>query len=255
MKQKILIFTDLHYGSKIENKDGKEGVNTHGHIIKSDLLKLKKAIIKENPDFVINLGDTVTAFSHEDAVNTYKDYLNIFADLPMPLYHLHGNHDFKQLNEKELNELVGQKDKVSFTHDNILHLFVKAYKDDEKKVVFVKEETIQWLEKEIANTDKKMAVYIHYPITEDKDNLGYYHINRPEVAFVQESKLLKDIFEKSGKVLSVISGHTHFFYEKKIKGIKHITIPSFSEDKDGKPSTEYGIVHFPSMDVEVKKIR
>lgn len=248
---KALIFTDLHYGSKIENKNRK-GINTHGHAIKSDLLKLKKAIITENPDFVINLGDAVTAFSHENYIAFYKEFLKLFSDLPMPLYHFYGNHEFELSTEAELNQLTKQKGRITFTHANILHLFVNAYKKN--GTIFVDKETIQWVKKEIAKTNKKIAIYLHYPITVDKENLSYYHIDRPAEAFILESKELRTIFEKSGKVLGVINGHTHFFYQTKIKGIKYITIPSFSEDKNGKPATEYAIVNFPSIDVKIKKI-
>ena len=30
MGEKIILFTDLHFGNNVENKSGKEGVNTHG---------------------------------------------------------------------------------------------------------------------------------------------------------------------------------------------------------------------------------
>lgn len=43
---KALVFTDLHFGSKIENKQ-KEGINSHGHIIRPHLKKLKEVILKE----------------------------------------------------------------------------------------------------------------------------------------------------------------------------------------------------------------
>jgi len=249
---KILIFTDLHFGSKIENKN-KEGINSHGHIIKPQLKKLKKIILKENPDFVVNLGDTVTAFSHQAAIKIFTEYLNIF-NLPMPLYHLHGNHDLIQLTEEELNDLVRQDRNISFIHDGLSHIFVRAIKNREEHLIHVDKETIGWLEKELGKAKGKVVIYMHYPISGDKGNLGYYHKERPQQAFIQESKELRDVLEKSGKVLCVLSGHTHFYFNKKINGIRYITVPSFSEDKDGKPSTEFVIIELPEMDVEVKSL-
>lgn len=249
---RVLIFTDLHFGGRTENKD-KEGINTHGDIIRPDLIKLKEIILQENPDFVMNLGDTINYCSKEEFVDRYKEFLEIFSNLPMPVHHIHGNHDLKILAESELNGLVQQKDKVSFTYKNIHHIILKAYKAN--GAISVDYETLEWLQEEIKNTPHKVVIYCHYPISEDKDNLGYYHIYRAHDAFVQQSKMLRELFEQSGKILCVLSGHTHFYYNKTINGIKYVTIPSFSEDKDKQPSTEFGILEIPSTELRIQSIR
>ncbi|HRY27842.1 MAG TPA: metallophosphoesterase [Candidatus Moranbacteria bacterium] len=84
------------------------------------------------------------------------------------------------------------------------------------------QEQLEWLKNKL-KTDKKIIISMHYPI--------FNEFNNDEV--LVEYKEFKDIIEKSGNVVHVVSGHYHTIdLEKNISGITYHIIKSLTLDKD-----------------------
>lgn len=249
MGQKIILFTDLHFGNNVENKSGKQGVNTHGGNILAKIHILIQTIKHLNPVFIINLGDAIQAKSKDNALALYKEFLSLFSG--MKIFHILGNHDTKYALPKEILQLLDQESHLSFELGGYKHIIIDSFKKGEE--VSMPEKTLVWLKNQL-ETKKKVIIYSHYPISQDTDNLGYYHKEYPYRAFLLESKQIREILEISGNVVAFISGHTHFYFSKEINGIKYYTIPSFSEDDNNKPSLNMGILDLDTLNLEIKKI-
>lgn len=99
---------------------------------------------------------------------------------------------------------------------------------------FLPKDTLLWLQKVIDDLLKKTAVLNHYSITEDAENTTYFHESAPIKAFLENSWAVREILEWSKLVTRVLSAHTHMYFEKNINGILHTTIPSVSENINGK---------------------
>lgn len=248
MNSKILLFTDIHYGDTLINKGGKLGVNTFGDT-RENLLSLKNEILKFNPSFSVNLGDVVTTKSKSLTIEKYNDFINIFDGID--LKNLVGNHELYYFNDDEIFEINKSFKRFCFEKDGILHIFINSNVID-KKYVF-ENDLFDWLSDKIFRKNISSIIYSHFPISNDLDNITYYHKNRPDACFLQNSTDFRDYLVGSN-VKVFISGHTHFYFEKKINGINHITVPSFSEEKNDVLSCEYGILDLSTFSLEVKKL-
>ncbi|MFH1134243.1 MAG: metallophosphoesterase [Nanoarchaeota archaeon] len=249
MEGKIILFTDLHFGSNVENKEGKIGVNTHGGNIQMEIRGLIRKIKQINPVFTVNLGDAIHANSKENALSLFKDIVDLFEGIKV--FHLLGNHDTKFLKPEEIEALTHQKSHYSFVTGKVKHIFIDSFKKGEE--ISLPEDTFKWLKKEL-NTSKLIVIYSHYPITNDPRNLSYYHIKYPQRSFLIESAQIRMLLEESGNVIMFINGHTHFQFSKNIKGVRHHTIPSFSEDDEGNPSAKFGILDLDRLELEIKTV-
>lgn len=247
MKNEIIIFSDLHCGIDLKNKSGKVGTNTFGNL-GSELLKLKSEIDNMIPEFTVNLGDVISNISLvQDKIN-YDKFLEVFK--LKNIYHLYGNHDLNNIELKDLEIMTGQPARYSLLTGNTRHLFLDSLRTDK---VHVNKESIAWLKDNLNKENETVILYNHYPMSLDYDNISYYHKGREELCFINESKEIQDILRGSNCV-AVISGHTHFYYNKDIDGIKYITIPSFSESVSELPSLEFATFNYKTLEIEIKKL-
>ena len=248
MDSKIVLFTDVHYGVTLENKRGKRGVNTFGDV-KENLLILKKRILEIDPIFSICLGDVMTTKTRIDAIKKYIDFINIFKSINIKC--LVGNHEPFFLTDLEIFKINNSSKKFYLEKDGILHIFINSNIIDGEYVF--ENDLFDWLEDIVFRKDVTSIIYSHFPISGELANISYYHTGRPEACFLKNSEKFRTFLIDSN-VKAFISGHTHFYFEKKINGIKHITIPSFSEEKNGVSSCEFGVLNLKTLDLEIKKI-
>ena len=248
MSSKIVLFSDLHYGINLENRRGKVGVNTFGKI-RDEIILLRDKIVEINPSFSVNFGDVVTGNSKGSDILNYGDFLSIFKDVD--LRHLIGNNDFYFLSYEELFELNLSCKRYFFEKDGFLHIFINCFKKDGK--YYFDDDLFDWLSDLIFREGISSIIYSHFPISGDIENLSYYHVGRSEACFVSDNSEFRD-FMVGSNVKCFISGHTHFYFEKVIDNIKYITVPSFSEEKNGVPSCEFGVLSLPSLDFSVEKL-
>jgi len=244
----IVLFTDLHYGINLENRCGKIGVNTFGGV-RNEIILLRNKILDINPSFSINLGDVVTGDSKKLDILNYKDFLNIFKNVD--LKHLIGNNDFYFFNFNEILDLSNTSSRYFFEKDGFLHIFINCLKRNGK--YYFDDDLFDWLFDLIFREGVNSIIYSHFPVSGDLDNLSYYHLNRVDACFVSESLKFRD-FLVGSNVKCFISGHTHFYFEKVICGVKYITVPSFSEEKNGLPSCEFGILSLPDLNFRVERL-
>lgn len=247
---KIVIFTDLHYWENIKDKS-RPGINTHGNT--DDLiLKLKDEVKGLSPDALINLWDLVFWTTLEEKLERYK-YMNelLFSQLPFLSYHLLWNHEFFLTTPQDIEKALDTDMKNAFTICNTRHILLDI-EFSEEKLFQVSDETVTWLQEEL-NTELPVIIYCHYPITQKEENISYYHKKIPERSFLANSEKLRDVIRWT-TCKYWISWHTHFHYETEIDGIKHITLPSFSEDNNGEPNGSYAVLNTDTLSLSIEKV-
>ncbi len=247
MKNKIIIFSDLHIGKDVVNKSNKAGINTYGNL-KKEIEYLKEIILLNNPVLTVNLGDVITWENEQTDYLNYKYFYDLFN--LENLYNIYGNQDLQNLNICDLEKLTKQPAKKSVVINNVRHVFLDAVRNGP---VTLSNESFNWLQKELNNKNEKVIIYTHYPISLKEDNVSYYHKNNFKACFIDLSEKILELLRNSN-CIAVISGHTHFYYECNIDGIKHCTIPSFSEEKNGKPSLEYAILDSDTLKIEINNL-
>lgn len=245
---KILLISDIHSGTNMNSPDygGANYINIFGSLFKP----LFQKIDLSNYNLIVNVGDAIAYIDHDQDLKAYKDFLDYFDSLKIPVFHVTGNHDAHWLTKEEKCKLTGQQnDHFSKDFADYHHIILNA---EEKNDGFhLDEQQLLWLKKDLAETNLPVIVYFHYPCDEQDTNKNYYFKNNPGRMFVKQKERLRKIFEESAKVKLVISGHTHFFNQSMINGITYLTVPSFTEN-DGNGSPCGGYVELELLNKEIK---
>lgn len=197
---------------------------------------LKSAIddINSQPEisFVVFTGDNIS--------NPKEENLKIFAKevkrLKIPYYVAVGNHDVYKsggLSKVKYYEILHEanpfylqnKPNYKFRQSGFIFLIVDGAKEIiPGSIGYYREDTLKWLEKELAKYDKKkkqVVILQHFPIEYPQ---GVESSLRTHKTYKVEN--YRKILSEYHNVLAVISGHFHVNSENMNDGVYHISSPS-----------------------------
>ncbi len=205
----------------------------------------QQAIDKVNqlaPDFVITGGDLVAdalGASEEKALELYDLYLEKEKGFKMPVYNTQGNHEEFGVYEKSGvsvdHELYGDKmfeSKIGerfykFDHKGWRFYILDSVEDTEERqyIGYIDSMQIQWLIRELAQTDHKtpLVIVTHIPLL-----TPFAQINGGSMAsntrglVVENSKEVLDLFVAHNLKL-VLQGHLHRLEDTFVNNIHFIT--------------------------------
>jgi predicted phosphodiesterase len=230
----FLLLFSWSFGQKKENLRFAICTDVHQDIIHDAPGRIKvfvKAAQKEKVDFIIQLGDF--CFPIEEN----KSFLKIWNSFSGQKYHVIGNHDMDVSSKQKEMDFLGMKksyysfDKGEF-HCIVLdpNFFIEDgqyinYKDanyfgHDATRATIPSIQIEWLKKDIAQTNKIIIVFSHHRLE------GY--------SGVKNQKEIREIFDKANlsgqKIIACFNGHDHDNKYAKVKGIHYIGINSMSYD-------------------------
>ena len=178
---------------------------------------------KEELDFIIQLGD----FCCPQIYN--QDFLNIWNQYPGKKYHVIGNHDMDGgFTKEQVLAFWGAEGKYYSFDCKKFHCVVLDGNDQDPSpnrpagyARYIGPEQLNWLEKDLAQTDLPTLVFCHQGL--DNDMGGIHNASRCRL-------VLEKANQKAGfqKVQLVFSGHHHQDYYNQINGIHYIQINSMS---------------------------
>jgi len=236
---KILIITDIHYGENTNYPKliDKDYVNSFGSQFEKYLPKIK-ALIKEH-DLTINLGDLIKETNTESNLIQYKKAIEFFGK-EKPIKHVIGNHELRTLSRNQITEIIGEnKPYYSFDLNNYHHIILDSFGNSIEEQVKIYKEQLDWLQKDLKNTNLLTLIYCHYTLDNQSIDSNYYFKGKPQKVFIENKEEVRKVFEDSEKVIAVFGGHLHFFHQESINGIKYITAPAFTEnDGNNRPKAE-----------------
>jgi predicted phosphodiesterase len=220
---RIGLVTDLHYADK-------PAAGTRHY--RETLAKLEQAgelFRRAKPDLVIELGDFIDA---ADSVEVEKKFLATinkeFAALPGEKHYVLGNHCVATLTKEEFLGEVGQKaPHYSFdaggVHCIVLDACFRADGEPYGRDNFkwndanVPEDQIEWLAGDLRGAEGKTIVFLHQRLDVEND-YG-----------VKNASEIRELLERSGKVLAVFQGHSHKNDATEIRGIHYCTLAAMVE--------------------------
>src|SRR4051812_18944550 len=107
-KVRFAVITDIHLGPDTRAKLGTKA---------KGLLKVfARAAAKYKPDFLVDMGDRVTANDAAEARANMTTVTKIFNRIAAPVYNLIGNHDIARLTREE-NEQIMSNPGTSYSRD------------------------------------------------------------------------------------------------------------------------------------------
>jgi len=222
-KVRVGMVTDLHYADK------QSAGTRHYRETIAKLQEAGKQFERDQPDFIVELGDFIDA---ADTVKAEKGYLKRinkdFVALPGKKHYVLGNHCVSFLTKEEFLDGVGQQ-KSHYSFDvGGFHFVVldSCFRSDGKPYG---RKNFQWTD---ANIPEEQIEWLRADLSECKGNSIVFAHQRLDVTNnhgVKNCKQVRKVLEDSGKVMAVFQGHSHKNDYKEIAGIHYCVLTAMVE--------------------------
>lgn len=232
---RIGLLTDCHYADKEP-----AGVRYY----RDSLSKLKEAVAeftRSQATFAVEMGDFIDADNEvETEIGFLKTIEREFAKFGGDRHYVLGNHCVYTLTKKEfIDNCAAKRPHYSFEEEGFHFVVLDAcYRKDgvaygrrnyDWTDTNISANEVKWLASDLAATDKKTIVFVHQRL----DTSDAYSIGNAEA--------VRNILEKSGKVLAVFQGHAHRNDYREIGGIHYCTMRAVV-DQAGLENNGYALV-------------
>jgi 3',5'-cyclic AMP phosphodiesterase CpdA len=212
--------------------------------------------------FLVELGDFKDQDSTPDETRTlgYLEKIeSVFAGFKGPRYHVIGNHDTDSLSKAQFlaaapnTGIVPNATRYTFVSGGVRFVVLDAsHKSDGSDYDHgnfdwsdsnIDAPQIAWLGKTLAASPEPVIVFVHQQL----DGTGAYYVrNAPQV---------REVLERSGKVIAVLQGHRHEGGFSTINGIPYFTFRGLIEGA-GLWNSSYSIVDvMPDLEARVAGYR
>lgn len=245
---KIAVINDVHVGRALEH-EGK--IRASSHLVE-DLLDLfiQKIIRQHFPDVLMNLGDLIRSEGRNCDSRNYRRVLSYFKQLDLPVIHLLGNHELKQMSLEQVEQIWhegGYHQKsygcIEYGSCRLLWLGLESSLEDPKRHMLPQDQLI-WLKAKLSRRNPPVVIFTHCAM-DDHDLTGNYFCESLDNqdkrgCFLQNHQEVTDIISASKSVCAVLQAHLHYFHTKEIDGIPYVTCPAMGDNICG-PNTEENI--------------
>ena len=228
---RFALISDVHLGPQASHQ-GKLRKLTHlsEELVAAFVRRMRDEV---NPDVVINLGDVLEDESAELDRQRYGRFVAMLREIGKPVLHVAGNHDTINLTTDELCSMWGTTSTPTYSRDHEgVHFAVLRTVEHYRKRIELPAEQIHWLAEDLAKTKLPSVVLMHHPASEMLLQGNRWFEGRSHLCLVEERAALREVIEKSRKVVAVFNGHVHWNHLDVIGGIPYVTLQSLIENLD-----------------------
>lgn len=220
---RVGLVTDLHYADK------PSAGSRHYRETLTKLAAAAEQFGKDQPDFIVELGDLIDAADTVEVEQTYLKRVNRdFAAISKNRHYVLGNHCVDMLKKEEFLDGVEQpRSYYSFDKGGFHFVVLDACfrgdgqpygrKNSKWNDANVPPQELDWLKADLANASQKTIVFAHQRLDVSTDH------------GIKNCKEVRPLLEQSGKVLAVFQGHSHNNDYKEIAGIHYATLVAMVE--------------------------
>lgn len=243
MSVKFGLFADLH--------STLPGAAERGYSIRSfaDMEKGLKRFADVGADFAVSLGDNLQPA--EDRSRQYTqlgDMVQTWRGSGIPVYLSPGNHEFQQLTESDVCEILQTKLLYQYfdIEDKRFIILDTAWMPDgahydagnfDWRFSIVPSTEIKWLAGALS-AKKRTYIFTHCNLWIDQDYEPY-----ADCFMIRNHREIREMLERSECVEAVFQGHHHTYHFANINGIPYINIPSPER------SPAYSDENFPIVEI------
>ncbi|MHC4908705.1 MAG: metallophosphoesterase family protein [Planctomycetota bacterium] len=235
-RQRIALISDVHYAER-------DPVGTRHYRLSLEKMKTAAAALGwTSPHLGVQLGDFIdSGQGAEDEMEHARRISAAFSTLGCQVHHVLGNHDLGALSKPEFMSIVGKArswysidrpgahlvildacfraDGVAYERGNF-HWQDTAIPPDE----------LDWLAADLEAADRPVIVFTHQRLD---DTASHSVVNASEV---------RQVLERSGKVLAVIQGHSHRNAYVETNGIHYVVLRAMV-DEPALGNNAYALLH------------
>jgi calcineurin-like phosphoesterase family protein len=222
----LAIITDIHHGPDRGTKLGTTALPL--------LARFRDFVADLRPECTVEMGDRISDVDEATDRKLVAEVAACLSKFPGPIHHIVGNHDVAKLTVEDNEELM-QHSFASHSNDvNGFHLVFWNANDklDHAKGFSLAPGDLDWLRADLAATELPSVIFTHVPLDNGSMKGNFYfekawahHGAYPET----EGEAIRDVIERSGKVILCVNGHAHWNAYHGIDGTHYVTIPSLTE--------------------------
>lgn len=221
---KIGLVADIHHGSQHGTKVGAAALPL--------LADFRHWVNGLALDLVVELGDRINNVDPVADEALTRAVAAAMQGIRAPMAHLLGNHDNHDL-ARSVAEAAMQVGFDCWSRDVQGHHLVFWNADTcvkGKSAFRYAPSDLEWLQRDLAATELPTIVFSHLPLDEGSMR-GNYYFEQVLAGFAHyaDGAKVRDVLERSGKVILCVSGHTHWNAINTIDGIPYVTIHSLTE--------------------------
>ena len=248
---KFAIISDIHFGEEHAHKDIIRKLSRHAMPLLQGFVDSMNSSIR--PEFVVNLGDAINDMSHDIDVEHLTAVLAAFKNMQAPTSHLMGNHEQQTIDTEELKTILGLES-LYYSADigeyHLVFLFSRASAGEDSTI---DEAQRAWLQKDLQGTSKQTLVFVHHALSDQDLTGNFWFEGAPNKALIRNRAEVREILERSGRVIAVFNGHVHWNRMDVQSGIPYFSITSIVENfrNDDTPSDSYAVVEVDGDSITV----
>ncbi len=221
----IAFISDIHHGA--------DGGTRRGTMAVPLMRQFRSWLKIKNPDFLVVKGDLIADAGREKDLSLMREIADEFKDVACELFHILGNHDVHSLSVQDNEDIMGVSFKPQITtrkgvtsilwNNNVKLDYAKGFRLDQSD--------IDWLKDALEKATYPTVIFTHVPLGNGSMVGNYYFENVPHHAHYpdDQSKEVREIIERSGKVILCMNGHAHWNSHQSIDGTHYVTVPSLTE--------------------------
>ena len=203
---RFAVVTDIHYGFDRGYRLGSKAPQVMDDFV--------KAANDYGPDFVVELGDRISAKNKKEDEANMKALKAHFNKISAPTYSVIGNNDLRTLTRKDNETITGCPQETSYGEDingYRLLFWNPNVNTDAPSGLTMENDDLDWLKNELSSTDKPIVLFSHIPLDntpEDNEEAEKWD-GAPFRSYYPEAQKIRDIIEQAGNVILCMAGHKH----------------------------------------------
>ncbi len=226
MQLTLAIITDIHNGPDRGTKLGTMALPL--------LARFRDFVADLRPACTVEMGDRISEVDEQTDRKLVADVASALAKFPSPIHHILGNHDVAKLSVEDNEDLMQRSFASSSMDINGFHLVFWNANDKLDYVTgfSLAPTDLEWLRADLAATELPSIIFTHVPLDNGSMKGNFYFDKAyPHAGAYPEAQgeAIRDVIERSGKVILCLNGHAHWNAYHGIDGTHYVTIPSLTE--------------------------
>ena len=249
---KIAIIADIHHGVDRGSKKGSAAKGLFNQFL--------EWAHTEKCDLIVDLGDRISDVDTATDMRLQAEVSGWFKQSKIPVRHINGNHEVDFLTKEQLHRAMGQSVETSTIELGGYHLIFWCAHVRLRYQVGIddpSEAQLGELKAALEASSLPTILFSHVPLYGPGYTGHFVHENvAPEAGSYSKkaSDQIREIVERSEKVVLCINGHTHWNQYQAVDGIHYISVPSLIElfTSYPKPNGAWSLLTLDKQNIRLK---